>query len=432
MHDPTRWRRRGLLATALALPAISRGAFAQASGPLQVLSHRVHQTVATGSQGGDITAPWTRETGNAVQWTTFDTGPLWDRLQREASLPSTGIDVGFLVNFQITPRSAELLEPLDEYLRRDPIEDLPDVFPGLLDGYRVGGRLVAIPFRHASSGLHYNEELLAERGITAPPTTIEEMADFARRATHRRADGTPVTGLVMPGVTYPNVIDIARAWDGDFVTPDFRCTADQPPMLNAIRMLRELFQANAFPRNFSTISPEDVNTWMQQGRGALAMQSMGRNRIYNDPQRSRFAGKIRTIAVPISATLRDRFEVAPAKVEFWGMAIPRNSRRKDLSWSFIKAMLTKQATLSAALNGNGPVRNSTYEDARFRDTIPYADEERRVLRVARVPLPAFDEAPRAADIFKEEAEAAVLGMKTPEAAMAAVVQRVTPLLPRQS
>jgi multiple sugar transport system substrate-binding protein len=95
-------------------------------------------------------------------------------------------------------------------------------------------------------------------------------------------------------------------------------------------------------------------------------------------------------------------------------------------------MLTKEATLAAALNGNGPVRNSTYEDARFRDTIPYAEEERRVLRVARVPLPAFDEAARAADIFKEEAEAAVLGMKTPEAAMASVVQRVTPLLPRNS
>jgi multiple sugar transport system substrate-binding protein len=432
MHDHTRWRRRSLLATALAIPAIPRGAFGQAGGPLQVLSHRVHQTVSTGSQGGDITAPWTRASGHPVQWTTFDIGPLWERLQREAALPSTSIDVGFLVNFQVTPRSAELFEPLDEYLRRDPIDDLADVFPGLIEGYRIGGRLMAMPFRHASSGLHYNEELLAERGITAPPTTIEEMADFARRATHRRADGTPVTGLVMPGVTYPNVIDIARAWDGDFVTPDFRCTADQPPMVNAIRMLRELFQANAFPRNFATISPEDVNTWMQQGRGALAMQSMGRNRIYNDPQRSRFPGKIRTIAVPISATLRDRYEVAPAKVEFWGMAIPRNSRRKDLAWSFIKAMLTKEATLAAALNGNGPVRNSTYEDARFRGIIPYADEERRVLRVARVPLPAFDEAARAADIFKEEAEAAVLGMKTPEAAMASVVQRVTPLLPRSS
>ena len=52
-----------------------------------------------------------------------------------------------------------------------------------------------------------------------------------------------------------------------------------------------------------------------------------------------------------------------------------------------------------------------------------------MLKVARVPLPAFDEAARAGDIFKEEAEAAVLGMKTPEEAMAAVAQRVKPLLP---
>ncbi len=53
----------------------------------------------------------------------------------------------------------------------------------------------------------------------------------------------------------------------------------------------------------------------------------------------------------------------------------------------------------------------------------------RPVQDARVPLPAFDEAARAGDIFKEETEAAVLGMKTPEAAMASVVARVRPLLP---
>jgi multiple sugar transport system substrate-binding protein len=100
-----------------------------------------------------------------------------------------------------------------------------------------------------------------------------------------------------------------------------------------------------------------------------------------------------------------------------------------LSWSFIKAMLTPAATLTMALNGNGPVRNATYDDASFRKTVDYADAEREVLKAARIPIPAFDEASRAGDIFKEEAEAAVLGMKTPEAAMAAVVARVKPLLP---
>ncbi|QYU66309.1 extracellular solute-binding protein [Leptolyngbya sp. 15MV] len=349
--------RRALITTTLAAPfALGATARAQANAPLQIISHRVHQTVATGSQGGDITRAFTQASGAPVQWTTFDTGPLWERLQREASLPSTTIDVGFLLNTQVTPRAATLFEPLDDLLRREPIEDIADIFPGLLEGYRVNGALVAIPFRHASSGLHWNEDLFAARGMTAPPTSIEEMAEFAKRATHRAADGTPVTGLVMPGVTYPNVIDIARAWDGEFITPDFRCTADQPPMLNAIRMLRELFQAGAFPRNFAAISPEDVNTWMQQGRGAMALNSMGRNRIYNDPQRSRHPGKIHTIAVPISATLRDRFEVAPAKVEFWGMAIPKASRNKPQAWSLMREMLSKERPRHHPRARNCPAR----------------------------------------------------------------------------
>jgi multiple sugar transport system substrate-binding protein len=420
--------RRGFLAlsgfSALAMPALAQSQTA----PLSVFSHRVHQTVATGARGGDVTAAFTRAQGASVQWTTFDIGPLWDRLQREASLTEGSVDVGFVLNTQVTPRAATLFEPLDEWMRRDPIEQPDDIFPGLLEGFRIGGNSIALPVRHSSSGLHYNTEIFEKRGITKPPGSIEELAEIAKRCTYRE-NGPPVVGLVMPGVAYPNVIDIARAWNGDFITADFRCVAAEPPMLNAIRLLRALFEAGAFPRNFAAIQTEDVNTWMQTGRAAMALTGMSRNRIYNDPTKGSFAGKIRTVAVPVSETLRATFEVAPAKVEFWGMAIPRNAKRKDLSWAFIKAMLTQQATLAMALGGNGPVRNSTYEDAELRQAIPYAEEERRVLRVARVPLPAFDEAARAGDLFKEEAEAAVLGMKTPEAAMRSLTERVTPLLP---
>ena len=164
--------RRLVLGAALVAPAvIAAAARAQTSAPLNVLAHRVHQTVATGSQGGDITSGFTRARATPVQWTTFDTGPLWERLQREASLPQTTIDVGFVLNTQVAPRAAQLFEPLDDWMQRDPIDDLPDIFPGLVEGYRVGGALVAFPFRHASSGLHYNEEILAERGITAPPAS---------------------------------------------------------------------------------------------------------------------------------------------------------------------------------------------------------------------------------------------------------------------
>ena len=57
----------------------------------------------------------TKASGVAVEWTTFDTGPLQERLFREASLSETTIDVGFVLNTQAVPRTAALFEPLDPY-----------------------------------------------------------------------------------------------------------------------------------------------------------------------------------------------------------------------------------------------------------------------------------------------------------------------------
>lgn len=420
-------RRTLIRGTALAAAFAGSATRAQPQ-KLSIYAHRVHRTVATSGQGGDITAGWSQRTGIAVEWVTFDTGPLQERLFREASLSETSVDIGFLLNTQTVPRITTLFEPLDEYMARDPVEDPDDIFPGMIRGMTIAGRLYGLPFRHASSGFHYNEEILAERGITSPPKTIEELADVAKRCTYTRANGTPVVGFLLPGVTYPNVIDIARAWDGEFITPDMRCVANEPPMVKAITLLRELFVAGAFPRNFAALGTEDVNVWMQTGRAAMIINSMGRNQIYNDPQRSQFPGRIRTTTIPVSRELAGKFEVAPAKVEFWGMAIPRNARNKPQAWSLMKEMLSREATLKAALNGNGPVRNSTYDDPRIRARVPFAEAERAVLKVARVPMPAFDQAARAADLFREEAEAAVLGMKTPQQAMDDLVRRVRPLL----
>lgn len=426
--------RRAFLASIPAAVALAgqRGGRAEAQGParLNVLAHRVHRTVATGSQGGDITAGWSKRSGVAVEWLTFDTGPLKERLFREASLAETSIDVGFLLNTQATPSVTTLFEPLDESMKAEPIEAFADFFPGMVEAMRFGGRLFGIPFRHATSGLHYNEELFRERGLTGPPRTVEELIDHARRLTYTRGDGAPVVGFVLPGVTYPNVVDLARAWNGDFITPDFRLVANEPPMVRAVTALRELYAAGAFPKAFPTLSTEDVNTWMQTGRAAMAVTSMGRNSIYNDPAKSRFAGKIKVTTIPVARELQGKFEVAPAKVEFWAMVIPKSGRNKKLAWSLIRELSSPENTLRAALNGNGPVRNSTYDDMTFTSKLLYAAEERRVLRVARAPMPAFDDAQKAADAFKEEAEAAVLGLKSPQKAMDDLVVRVRPMLPR--
>ncbi len=420
--------RIGVFGSTAALTAAGLPASAQTPPKLSVFSHRVHQTVATGAQGGDITKAWSESTKTAVEWVTFDTGPLWERVLRETSLRETSVDVAFLLNTQMTPRAAGLFEALDPWMSKSSIEDPADVFPGLMSGFRVGGQLVAVPFRHASSGMHYNEEILAERGFSGPPKTVEDLVEMAKKCTYTRANGTPVVGFVVPGVSYPNVIDLARAWDGEFITADMKIAAAERPMVNAITVLRELFLAGAFPRNFAAIQNEEVATWMQTGRAALNYASMGRTQLYNDPTKSQFAGKLKTVPIPVSRELLGKYEVAPAKVEFWGMGIPRNAKNKDAAWDLIRAMVSKEATVMTAINGNGPVRASAYADPRVKAKLPYADDERKVLLVARAPMPAFDQSARAADFFKEEAEAAVLGMKTPQKAMDDLTARVKPLL----
>ena len=41
--------------------------------------------------------------------------------------------------------------------------------------------------------------MLAEKGFSKPPATIEEMVEIAKACTYRRADGTPCVGLVHAG-----------------------------------------------------------------------------------------------------------------------------------------------------------------------------------------------------------------------------------------
>jgi multiple sugar transport system substrate-binding protein len=396
---------------------------------LEILAHRVHATVATGTQGGDITEAWQQENGIGVEWITMDTGPLMERLFRELTLPETSIDLAFLLNTRAVPSVANLLEPLDSYQDEEPIEEFDDIFPGLVEPMRFEGKLYGIPFRHASTCLHYNEKYLKAVGLETPET-MEQVLDAARKMTGTAEDGTEVSGLLIEGSQYANMIDFGRAWNGDFITLDYKLAVTEPGMRKGIEALAALYEEGVLPKSWASIKTEDVNTGVQTGRAAMVINSCGRNRIYNDPEKSKVAGNIRTVALPVSEELQGEFDVAPAKVEFWSIVIPKNAQHKEAAWSLLRTMLSKENTLKAALNGNGPVRASTYANPDFSGKLPYADAELAVLKAGRVPLPAFDDAAKAGDIFVEEVQAAVLGMKPVEDALNDIAKRVQPLLPK--
>lgn len=410
-------------ASALALPG--RG-FAQAKS-LTALGHRVHQTCATTGPGGDATEAWRKQSGASVNWVTFgDVNAIHERLLREVTLSETSIDLGFLLNGRAVPRNLKLFEPLDGLMQQAALEAPDDFAPGLIAPLKLDGALHGIPVRHATNALIYNEAILEERGVKLP-TTFEELIEAARKLTFKRDDGTQVYGLAFTAVFASNFLTLARCLGGDYMTPDGKLVAAEPGMVKALSTLAELYKAGVLPRNFATVNNEEITTWMQQGRAAMTINPFARLVTYNDPAKGRYGGRFKSLLPPMASDLAGKLAFAPT-VEYWSLVIPKNAKQKPLSWDLIRALSSKAGTRAMALNGNGPTRVSTYADPALIAAMPYAADEAAALKASRIHLPAFDEQARAHDIFIEETQAAVLGIKPAQQAMDDAVKRVKPLL----
>jgi multiple sugar transport system substrate-binding protein len=419
--------RRGFLGTALG------GAAALAAGPswaaaktLNILSHKVHETVLGTGTDNDLMKDWKAKNDANLVFTTFDSNPLQDRLFREASLPSTDYGVGYIIDNRPTADIAKLFAPLDDFLASAPIENYDDIAPGLREAMTVGGKTIGIPVRHATGGLFYNEQLLEEAGISAPPATLEELIEQAKKLTFTSKDGTPVTGMIMASDLAVFPVSFARAYGGDYITKDFKLLPKPEAMEKALATMADLFKAGALPRSYATTKNDDQVTWMQQGRAAFTMITFARFKQFNDPAQSKFPGRIKAVQFPKSSSYDG--EMA-AVTESWGMTIPANFADKELAWSYIREVSSPRVTLGMAKNGNGPVRVSTYADADFAAASPVAAAEAKALATARGAFPPFPEAARAQQLFLEDVQLAVLGRKTPAEAVESMVTRITPLLP---
>jgi len=396
----------------------------KATEKISIVSHAVHRNAATTGLGGDVTAPWCAANNATLEWLTFGVEATNERALREASLGESSISLAFVLNGLISPQSAKLFEDLGEWQARDPIAAFDEIPKSLLATHLYDGVLRAMPFRHATHGLHYNADIFAERGIAGPPKTIEEAISSAEKLSFERGDGTRVNGLALIMEDIGCLMDWIRGFGGDFITADMKVVIDQPAAVRAVALLRDFMRKNVLPRNTMNFKNEDVISAMQQGRAAMTNGPFGRFQTFNDPKASKYPGRI----LPVSLPKGFDGNPMPAKTSMWAMAIPRNAKNKPLAWSLLKHLSAPESTILATLNGNGPVRPSAYDDARVQKLLPYASAEREALASARLITPSFPNAQRAMDALMEEVGLALLGRKEPQAALTDTKNRVVPLL----
>jgi multiple sugar transport system substrate-binding protein len=421
--------RRDFLAASSAAGLVAASPLAAQGRRFVVMCHAVHQRAITDARGGDATAAWRERTGNTVEWLTFGVEAVHERVYREAALAQGGVDVAMILERFGGPHIAPLFEDLGPHQARDPIEDLGEIGEGMRAAHTYGGKVIGIPYRHATHGLFYNEQLMAERGVTKAPTTFEEVIEVAEKCSFVRPDGSRVHGFATSMDDPSGIGDIIRAFGGTFIANDYTFRAHEPEAVRAITLLRDWYRRQVIPRNMMTFKTEEMITAMQQGRAVMTNQPFGRFNNYNDPAQSRHAGRIKVTNIPMLAAA-GRGALAPAKTSVWAFAIPRNAPNKEASWSFIKEVSNKANTIRAAINGNGPVRLSAYDDPRVQALAPFSLLERQALPNAVLVLPGFEQAARAMDIFMEEVQRVMLGAAEPLAGMMSAKARIDPLLPR--
>ncbi|MBN8477542.1 MAG: extracellular solute-binding protein [Burkholderiales bacterium] len=392
---------------------------------LTIVGHAVHRTAATTGAGGDVTAPWRERNAATLEWLTFGIEAINERAFKEAALEKGNVDVAFILDRYTGPQYAHLFEDLRTWQAKSPIPDLAEVPRGMMAAHTFGERWTAMPFRHATHGLHYNTEYFAERGVAGPPRTVAEVVAAAEKLSFTRSDGVRVYGLVI-NMDDPAVpLDWIRAFGGDFISGDYKVVTDRQETVHGVSVLVDLVKKGFVPKNLMNLKNEDTINFMQQGRAAMTNNPFGRHLNFNDAKASKFSGKIAVAPLPLAVDGKP----TPAKTSVWAMAIPRNARNKELSWSLIRHLSLPESSVAETLNGNGPVRPSAYDNPRVQQVIPWARAEKEALASSRLVVPGFANAAKAMDVFNEELGLALLEQKTPAAAMADVKKRVQPLLP---
>jgi multiple sugar transport system substrate-binding protein len=396
---------------------------------LKIVAPGILRTVLTTGNGGDVVADFEAETGIKVEWLILPWQDVTARLFREASLSSTEI-FGVVNNGEIAPKMAGIFEPVNDYMNANPIEDFEkDFYKGMVVSSTFDGKIYGIPFRNAVSGLHYNELFYKENGLGGPPKTVEELIDNCLKTTYTRSDGTKVYGYSMPGAkSVNNVLFWSRGWDGDVINSDYKVVCNEPPMVKALETLSMFKAKGAIPEAFLSITDDDRYTWIQQGRVAHDFNDFGSTEVYNDPKQSKVPGTWKTAAFPISEELKGKMDVAPAPVGGWLFSIPASHKYKQSAWDFIAFISKKDSTLRAALNGNGPLRKSTYQDPKYKEMIPWAEIEMKAVEFGRPEFPGWDESKRSRDLWSDYCKTALLGKATAQEAMDKAAEEIIALL----
>ncbi|WP_433887826.1 extracellular solute-binding protein [Streptomyces sp. CA-111067] len=254
-------------------------------------------------------------------------------------------DVGLIPEYA----SLHYIAPLDGTAAQT---DLSDFLPGPLDTTKYQGKSYGVPSVTDTLGLLYNKAIFAKAGITAPPTTWDEMV----------ADSATIKAKV-PGVagTYMNpdayfLLPFLFGEGADLADPAAKkVTVNSPQAVKAVTAAKKVNDTSGLKIDFAS-AYDNMQTSFRTGKVAMLIQ--GPWSVSDDLTGSAFKDKANLGYAPVPAGSTGK-PLAPTGGH--DLAVYQGSKNLQAAY-LLTAFLTSSASQQtiALKNGTLPTRTSAY------------------------------------------------------------------------
>ena len=273
------------------------------------------------------------ETGHGLEYSTLPFEKLMDKQLTLVAAGSADVDV-FGTHYAQIGRFTEALAPLDDLAASDNVQGA-DYVEGSFNAFTAGGNLLAIPYTFDLRALYYRTDLFDQAGITAPPTTWDELVETATTLN----DPPDLFGYLIVGKGDPALREYSDLlWEngGDFLENGLEPSKpawNQPEGVEALQWWYDLIHTHEIvPPGTPSYGWEENGQLWTAGQAAMSKQWGPGGSL--DPDQS---------------SIVDDFSIAPlvgnktntTTAVCHGRAINKHSQQMAAAWSFVKYATSK-------------------------------------------------------------------------------------------
>ncbi|WP_107847214.1 extracellular solute-binding protein [Litoreibacter ponti] len=322
---------------------------------------------------------FTEETGIEVEVDQLQYLKMRERQTLELTKDEGDYDlISYVVFSKADYVFADQLENLARFFMNpklaDPAYDAEDLIDGYVanigiaggfKGYLPGatGSLFGIPYGSETSVLAYRKDIFEKHGI-ATPENYDQLLDAACKIPEVEEGMGGMASRAASGHQASHAFLLHLAPLGGRVFDD-----NWEPIINneagvaAANALKTIVDCG--PEGSQTFGPSEAAAAFSQGQAAMFMDSIAFAAGFEDPTKSKVAGKVGYALHPEGVR-------RGSQTGGFGIAIPKNAQNKEAAFLLMQWLTSKKGDLAVAMAGGNPSRFSTYENAELNAKYPYS------------------------------------------------------------